>query len=51
MGGTGLGLAIVKSATDYHKGSITVRNLPSGGLEFTMVLSRQLPKDRDISDE
>lgn len=42
-GGTGIGLAIVKSAAEYHKGSINVRNLPSGGLEFTLILAKQLP--------
>lgn len=51
MGGTGLGLAIVKSATDYHKGSISVRNQPSGGLEFTLILSKQLPKENESPEE
>ncbi len=50
-GGTGIGLAIVKSATDYHKGSISVRNLPSGGLEFTIIIAKQLPKDNDDAGE
>lgn len=45
MGGTGIGLAIVKSAAQFHGGDITVRNLPSGGLEFTLTLAKQLPKD------
>lgn len=39
-GGTGIGLAIVKSAAKYHGGDITVRNLPSGGLEFTLTLAK-----------
>lgn len=39
-GGTGIGLAIVKSAAKFHGGDITVRNLPSGGLEFTLTLSK-----------
>ncbi len=39
-GGTGIGLAIVKSAARFHGGDITVRNLPSGGLEFTLTLSK-----------
>ncbi|MDE6019045.1 MAG: HAMP domain-containing histidine kinase [Muribaculaceae bacterium] len=40
MGGTGIGLAIVKSAAKFHGGDITVRNLPSGGLEYTLTLSK-----------
>ncbi|MDE6549058.1 MAG: HAMP domain-containing histidine kinase [Muribaculaceae bacterium] len=39
-GGTGIGLAIVKSAAQFHGGDITVRNNPSGGLEFTLTLSK-----------
>ena len=39
-GGTGIGLAIVKSAAQFHGGDITVRNLPTGGLEFTLTLSK-----------
>ncbi len=37
-GGTGLGLAIVKHAVQFHGGTITVTNRPSGGLrlEFTL---------------
>lgn len=33
-GGSGLGLAIVKNAVVFHGGSITVKNLTGGGLEF-----------------
>ncbi len=44
-GGTGIGLAIVKSAAKFHKGDITARNLPSGGLEFTLTLAKQLPPE------
>lgn len=39
-GGTGIGLAIVKSSTEFHGGSISVRNAPSGGLEFTIILAK-----------
>lgn len=38
MGGTGLGLAIVKNAVLLHGGHISVRNQPTGGLEFTFTL-------------
>ena len=40
-GGTGMGLAIVKSAARFHGGDITVRNIPSGGVEFTLTVSKK----------
>ena len=46
-GGSGLGLAIVKSAAEYHDGAIAVRNRPSGGLEFTLILTKNLPDDTE----
>ncbi len=33
-GGNGLGLAIVKNSVTFHKGDITVSNLPEGGIMF-----------------
>jgi two-component system OmpR family sensor kinase/two-component system phosphate regulon sensor histidine kinase PhoR len=40
-GGTGLGLSIVKNAIMLHKGEISVRNKPEGGLEFLFSLSKK----------
>ena len=40
LGGTGLGLSIVKNAVLFHQGNISVRNIPTGGLEFTFTLHK-----------
>ena len=36
--GSGLGLSIVKNAVAFHKGTISVKNRPEGGLEFLFQL-------------
>ncbi len=41
-GGTGLGLAIVKHAVQFHGGTITVSNRPTGGLRFEFTLRKVL---------
>jgi two-component system sensor histidine kinase KdpD len=41
-GGTGLGLSIVRGFIEAHGGTITLRNLPLSGAEFTLILPTEL---------
>ncbi len=41
LGGTGLGLSIVKNAIILHKGKISARNKPEGGIEFLFTLAKK----------
>jgi signal transduction histidine kinase len=40
-GGTGLGLSIARDVAQAHGGSLTLRNLPGGGLEALLTLPRR----------
>jgi signal transduction histidine kinase len=40
-GGTGLGLTIARDIAQAHGGTLTLQNLPGGGLEAHLLLPRR----------
>jgi signal transduction histidine kinase len=46
-GGAGLGLTIAKRLIESQHGTIAARNRPDGGAEFTVMLRRAEPTDRE----
>ena len=49
--GSGLGLAIVRHVVQAHGGSVRVRNRPTGGAEFTILLPVSPPLELSPSAE
>ena len=43
IAGVGLGLAICQAVVHAHHGTLTARNAPGGGAEFTVTLPRRAP--------
>ncbi len=50
-GGTGLGLSIVKGFVEAHFGKITLKNIPSGGAEFTIELFAKASHPNQLKNE
>ncbi len=50
IGGTGIGLAIVKEYIDYHKGTVSVKNLERGGCQFDILLPANIENKETESD-
>lgn len=50
-GGTGLGLSIVKGFVEAHMGQISLKNIPTGGAEFTIKLFAKASYPNNLKNE
>lgn len=50
-GGTGLGLSIAKGFVEAHNGTISLRNKPSGGAEFTITIPCEMSYIKNLKNE
>ncbi len=50
-GGTGLGLSIVRGFVEAHLGTITLRNLPLSGAEFTILIPTEITYLNHLKNE
>jgi two-component system sensor histidine kinase KdpD len=49
--GTGLGLSIARGFVEAHQGNISLRNLPDGGAEFTIVIPSEMSFIANLKNE
>ncbi len=50
-GGTGLGLSIVKGFTEALGGSVSLKNIPSGGAQFTITIPAETSYIKNLKNE
>lgn len=50
-GGTGLGLSIARGFVEAHRGTISLRNLPLSGAEFTIIVATEITYVNRLKNE